>query len=61
MKKILLAGAALFLLTGCMDDTEPEVAPTDSIEESSEPMIDEPAEAPGGENAEPMIDEETAE
>lgn len=44
MKKILLASAALFLLAGCAEDTEPEVAPSESIEEASEPMIDEPAE-----------------
>lgn len=44
MKKILLAGAALFLLAGCAEDTEPEVAPSESIEEASEPMIDEPVE-----------------
>lgn len=59
MKKILLAGAALFLLAGCMDDTEPEVAPSDSIEETSEPMIDDPVQAPAGDNGEPMIDETT--
>ena len=53
MKKILLAGAALFLLAGCADDTEPEVDPSDSIEEASEPMIDDSVE----DNDEPMINE----